>query len=127
MIYVRGCKKKLLAGALSLVMALSLSVSVFAARSTTVGYAGSTRVTCELGTSGSSVYASVSASDYVDATMEGWAIFSNGSKKDINAGFSNRTYGDTSVSKSGEIGEIASCLFTISSEDGEYQHHNYFN
>ena len=125
--YVRGCKKKLFAGALSLVMAFSLSVSVFAARETTVGYAGSTRVTCELGTSGSSVYASVSAFDYVDATMVGDALFSNGRIKVINAGFSNRTYGDTSVSELGEIGKVASCLFTISSEDGEYQHYNYFN
>ncbi|SEF72684.1 hypothetical protein [Lachnospira multipara] len=124
---MRGCKKKLFAGALSLVMALSLSVSVFAARETTVGYAGSTRVTCELGTSGSSVYASVSASDYVDAKMEGYALFSSGNKKYINTGFSNRTYGDTSVKEPGKRPLVAGCEFTISSEDGEYKHYNYIN
>lgn len=124
---MRGCKKKLFAGALSLVMAFSLSVSVFAARETTVGYAGSTRVTCELGTSGSSVYASVSAFDYVDATMVGDALFSNGRKKDINAGFSNRTYGDTSVKMPGWNPLVAGCKFTICSEDGEYEHRNYIN
>ena len=125
--YVRGCKKKLFAGALSLVMAFSLSVSVFAARETTVGYAGSTRVTCELGTSGSSVYASVSAFDYVDATMEGWAYYTDGVTYPISSGFSNRTYGDTFVSVSGESALVAACLFTISSEDGEYEHYNYIN
>ena len=119
--------KKVIAGVLSAVLIASASVSVFAAREITIGYAGSVRVTCELGTSGSSVYASVSASDCVDATMVGEALFSNGSKKTINAGFSNSTYGDTSVKESGMSPLVAGCKFTISSEDGEYYHYNYIN
>lgn len=91
---MRGCKKKLFAGALSLVMAFSLSVSVLAAR---------------------------------DTTMEGWAFFTDGVTYPISSGFSNRTYGDTFVSVSGESGSVAACLFTISSEDGEYEHYSYIN
>ena len=93
------------------------------------GYAGSTKVTSEVGFNGKSGYAIVSASDNVDARMEGEAVYFDGKEmqvKPFSGGFEQRTYGDTGTSCPYDIG-IISCIVDISSSDGEWSKYCYAN
>ncbi|MCM1186074.1 MAG: hypothetical protein NC251_03325 [Lachnoclostridium sp.] len=82
-------------------------------------YVGSTLVELEVGCNNSSyAYATVSADDDVDATMQ-LVVYYDGNKEHVtvNGGFSQRTYGDIGYQCSSRI-SMVECYFTVSSADG---------
>lgn len=87
------------------------------------GTAGSTKLTAEVGFSGQTAYARVSATSYVDARMRGDVYYINPSGSAVLSGaFDQRSYGDTSCKCDGEIIKV-NCNFDVYSDDGEWHHH----
>ncbi len=93
------------------------------------GYAGSVGVTGEVGFNGTSVYATVTATDYVDAYVEdgkAYYVGANGSltHKDFSGTLSYITYGQVTTKCDNNV-KIVSCTFEISSWDGDWEFYGY--
>ncbi len=110
--------RKIAVAVVACVMVLSVNLVAFAATcyDDSVGYAGATRVKVEVGFSGKSAYAKVTASDYVDGSMEG-TVYCKSDKGIIQKSFSQRTYDEFSASYSSDV-EVISCDFNIVGNDG---------
>lgn len=114
--------KKVIAVVMACGMLCATSIVAFAgsAYDQGSGYAGSTRVTAEVGFNGSNAYARVSALADVDATMSGTVEISNGvDRVTIYGAFNQRTYGEATRSCSGEV-TMATCSFSVISDDGTW-------
>ena len=69
-------------------------------------------------------YAKVSANEYVDASMDGEAFYSDGETVKLIGGFDQKTYGEVSRTRDCDAA-VVSCKFYVSSEDGDYSHFCY--
>lgn len=87
------------------------------------GSAGSTRVTAEVGFNGTNAYAKVTATDYVDARMNGTVTW-YGASGPISGGFDQRTYGEVSRNCPTDVIGV-NCQFDVSSNDGSWSHYSY--
>lgn len=113
------------AGILSISVLFGTAELAFAAYDGVSGSAGSTSVYCEVGFNGGTAYAIVSANDDVDAIMDGEAYYYDGVTKLLKGGFSQRTYGDVSVSRDESNVGVVSCYFTVCGYDDDYTHYSY--
>lgn len=119
--------KGISAGILSITILFGTTVTALAAYEGASGMAGSTSVYCQVGYDDDKAYAFVSASDYVDATMDGDAHYYDGVTKALSGGFDQRTYGEVTTVRSGSKVAVVSCYFTVCGEDGDYTHYSYAN
>lgn len=119
--------KRLLATMLACSMLLATNMVAFAGRAydEAFGQAGSTGVTAEVGFNGQTAYAKVTATDYVDARMNGNVYYNGASGPVVLSGaFDQRTYGEVSQKCTGDV-YVADCYFYVTSADGEWSFYGY--
>lgn len=85
------------------------------------GYAGSASIYLEVGFSVKNVYATVSASSDVDATMDITVYWISGSKI-FSDSFSQSSAGETGMTCAGTV-TMAACDFDVASSDGRWKKH----
>lgn len=116
--------KMLLVTMMICTMMFAESITAFAAPNyaQSAGDAGSTRVTVEVGFNGTHAYATVSATNYVDAEMEGHAQYMFNGKLgtvSLDGGFSQATSGGVERNCPADA-FYAMCRFNVYSDDGYY-------
>ena len=121
---MRKIIKNISFGLLTAGLIVGTALPTFAAYDEASGDAGSTRVYCEVGFNGGTSYAMVSANEYVDASMDGEAFYSDGETVKLIGGFDQKTYGEVSRTRDCDAA-VVSCKFYVSSEDGDYSHFCY--
>ena len=88
---MRKIIKNISFGLLTAGLIVGTALPTFAAYDEASGDAGSTRVYCEVGFNGGTSYAKVSANEYVDASMDGEAFYSDGETVKLIGGFDQKT------------------------------------
>ena len=118
---MRKIIKNISFGLLTAGLIVGTALPTFAAYDEASGDAGSTRVYCEVGFNGGTSYAKVSANEYVDASMDGEAFYSDGETVKLIGGFDQKTYGEVSRTRDCDAA-VVSCKFYVRSEDDDYSH-----
>lgn len=89
------------------------------------GNAGSTGVKAEVGFNGQTAYAKVTATDYVDAKMNGTVYYYGAAGPVVLSGaFTQGTYGEAWQACAGDV-YLATCSFYVLSADGEWSFFGY--